>query len=463
MSHNNPLDDMADMSELVDADIPRVDLVGKAANGTRFLFKKSAADETPNASLFTPEQVRDIITKSEKESSMTDTVAAEDVVKDDLDPTIPLADPAKGEPTVDPLEPGSPAWEAVDAATADKWVGILARARNAIQLLATRENQEAAAGVGDGMVAFELDEAAQAIDYAVQAVAAFGAEEHAEVEITEELQAVGKSLDGFDLGTLDTVERFASIEKAGRTLSAANEAALRGAAESIQKVLASLPAAPTEQVEKETPVDNEEATPVEVEKADALVAVYDQSGNLLGAVKPNNLTPLSTGEPVDKPAPAPEADPVPAEEPTAADLEPAPADDAGEPTDAPVVPDEEQPVEKSEAEATTSDLASLVKEAVDIQVAKALEERDTVIKGLQDKITHLEGPAPSKVASYGIMPRATHLRGQGNGSVAPDEAVDLRKSLENAGSEGERNAIANQMQELANAELMRVRTQPQHR
>ncbi|WP_210594835.1 hypothetical protein [Streptomyces scabiei] len=46
----------------------------------------------------------------------------------DLDPTVVLAEPDQG-PQGNPDVPGSPAWEAVDAATARKWTSILSRRR----------------------------------------------------------------------------------------------------------------------------------------------------------------------------------------------------------------------------------------------------------------------------------------------------------------------------------------------
>jgi len=55
-----------DFTELVDPDITRVDVVGKAANGTTILIAKSAQGEP--AGLFHPEFVRELVAKAEAEA-----------------------------------------------------------------------------------------------------------------------------------------------------------------------------------------------------------------------------------------------------------------------------------------------------------------------------------------------------------------------------------------------------------
>lgn len=186
---------------------------------------------------------------------------------DGLDPTVPLAAPdmdADG----DPLDPGSPAWEAIDAATACKWTSILARAKAAVGLLADREMLEAAAG-DDSEQVWCLEDACCAIDYAISILAPFAAGEQAEADKGEAFSAFGKAIAGFDTSALDTVESLGAVRKAGRVLSAANEAAILAATESLQKVLASLPAAPTtddggQQVAKEAPLTTTTTAPVVV-------------------------------------------------------------------------------------------------------------------------------------------------------------------------------------------------------
>lgn len=292
--------------ELFDANIDRVDLVGKAANGLVFVLAK--ADST--TTLITPDAVRDLIKQSEAEgadmTTSTKTVQKEPVAKaDDLDVTTPLAEPEAGSPTVGESQPGSAAWEAIDAATAEKWVGVLARAKNALELLASREVQEAVTH-GDDLDndynSWDLEDAAGAIDYAISLVGGYAAREKANVGIAEETDALEKAeadgtvtelvkaLTGIDIGafaeSLNTVERFGTLQKSGRVLSKTNETAIREAAENLQKVLATLPDAPVVD-DDGTIVKATDATPdgeVPVEKdADAPV-VEDAPAEPIAAV-----------------------------------------------------------------------------------------------------------------------------------------------------------------------------------
>ncbi|MBT2537204.1 hypothetical protein [Arthrobacter sp. ISL-69] len=64
-----------DMSELVDVNIDRVDLVGKAANGHRFLLAKSA--DSP--ALIDPDTVRELIKDADAEPATADLVAFEGI------------------------------------------------------------------------------------------------------------------------------------------------------------------------------------------------------------------------------------------------------------------------------------------------------------------------------------------------------------------------------------------------
>jgi hypothetical protein len=63
-----------DMNELTDVNIDRVDLVGKAANGTRFLLAKSAATDAP--SLIDADTVRELIKEADADESVPDLDAA---------------------------------------------------------------------------------------------------------------------------------------------------------------------------------------------------------------------------------------------------------------------------------------------------------------------------------------------------------------------------------------------------
>jgi hypothetical protein len=279
-----------ELTELVDADFSRVDLVGKGANGVpRFLITKQSDD---TAGLFGPGFVRDLITKADPGNDSEETVTmtgspaaiaklihdaaqsappktdtsieskettvpdAETVTKDTgpelddtadgMDPTIPLAAPGEDDAPGDPGDPGSPAWEAIDAATAQKWTSILSRARVAIDLLSEREMLEAASADPDDIDnAFDLQDVCCAIDYSISVLAPYAVAEQSEADTgADAMEAIGKAMAGFDGGSLQAIEWLAQVRKAGRVLSSANEASIRDAAASLQKVLTSLPSAP---------------------------------------------------------------------------------------------------------------------------------------------------------------------------------------------------------------------------
>jgi hypothetical protein len=254
-----------EFTEIVDANIDKLAAVGRGANGTRFLIAKAAAQ---GDLVVEPEQA---LAKADGDDPADVELLAEPDV------------PAAGDPNV----PGSPAWEAIDAATAQAWAGRLARAKNALELLGNREMQEADTGdAGDMDNVFDLGDACAAIDYAIGVLAPYAVSETNEVLTGEEAaaafdQAVTKAVLG-DLpsawlpflapdavqGVVKTVASAAEglaqpsvltamaelewagpVLKSGRVLSATNETAIRDAVDKLTGVLASLPAAP---VVKET-------------------------------------------------------------------------------------------------------------------------------------------------------------------------------------------------------------------
>ncbi|MGH8921673.1 MAG: hypothetical protein ACRD0H_25610, partial [Actinomycetes bacterium] len=158
---------------------------------------------------------------------------------DGMDPTVPLATPDDDKPG-DPTDPGSPAWEAIDAATAQKWTSIAVRLKNALCIMSDREWLEAAAGdEDDAESALDLEDAKCAVEYVIDVLAGFAVTEQAEADLGgEAMDAVGKSaapseesgpqlavirkaFDGDSLpGALTTIETFdAIVSKAGRVLS----------------------------------------------------------------------------------------------------------------------------------------------------------------------------------------------------------------------------------------------------
>jgi hypothetical protein len=470
-----------EFTELVDATIPRVDLVDKAANGTSFLIAK-AADGSP-AGLINPDIVRGLIGKTadpEPEPAADPSIVKEAAMAtpEDLDPTVVLADPDE-KVGGNANTPGSPAWEAVDAATARKWTAILSRAKTALLVMEDRELLESAAGDVDAYdSALDLDNAACAIDYAISVLAPFAVDEQAEVDAAD-LEAVGKALDGYDPADLDVIESLTQVAKAGRSLSASNERAIRDAVESLTKVLASLPAAP-ETPETGRPVTKKETDMPEtgnapetvdapavdpIGKADdegkpAAVAVYDAKGKLVGIVAPTDITPISGADAVDEePEAAPEA-PAPA----AADLEPAPAAAVGVPAEEVAkTTDTDSDILKS------SDFRDVVKGLLDEHSAgqkdlitkqgEALLELADLVETLKGQVKALEEqPAEPRVFANGAQTQQM-LRGQDRGAAATQvdmaKARELKKAMY-SGTAPEQNAAAVEMQTAAIDALMAI-------
>ena len=201
-----------------------------------------------------------------KEAGVPDTVTKDagpelDDSTDGMDPAVPLAAP-DGDAPGDPADPGSPAWEAIDAATARKWTSIAVRLKNALCVMADREMLEAAAAdPSDADNAFDLEDAQCALDYVIDTLAGFAVGEQAEADLGgEAMEAIGKALAGCDPGPLDAFEGLCAVVKAGRVLSSANEAHIREAAARLTTVLSSLPQAPaTDDGQPVAKTANEEA------------------------------------------------------------------------------------------------------------------------------------------------------------------------------------------------------------
>lgn len=486
-----------DMTELYDADVPRVDLVGAAANGTRFLIAKGE----DRAGLFDADYVRDLIAKSEPESpdpqetvTMTGSPAAiaamihgaalakatpaaeppaeelgNDVAKqadetpestevtkdmdepeagDGMDPTVILAEPAEDMPG-SPSEPGSPAWEAIDAATACKWTAILARARAALDMMADRELLEAAtADPADADNAMDLQDASCAIDYVIATLAPFAVNEQSEAD-QGAMEMIGKAMGEFNQAPIALLEALAPLAKSGRVLSTQNENAIRTAVASLQKVLASLPPAPDAPeaapaamqkeevtavdesapaaVEKESAVDRSPAAPVEAPAANPIsglapltppaetpapatapapvvkadkppqVAIYDANGNLVGTVDPAEITMLAPAQApeaatkADDDAPAdPATDATPAPEAPPADLTPAPPASVGTPADGTPAPDDDTVAKAADPETTHNLLKSIAEDLLKAAMDDYSAKQADVVKSLEERNKALE-------------------------------------------------------------------------
>lgn len=477
-----------EFTELRDAVIDRMDGVGKAANGTRFLLAKSAADASRG--LFGPDFVRELIAKSQaatqpqetltmtgspaaiaalihnapvrKATDAANAAGAEPVAKadgEDLDPTTVLAEPDGAAPG-DPADPGSPAWEAIDAATARKWTAILARACNALCTMAEREMLEAAVGdSGDVDAAFDLEDAKCAIDYAISVLAPFAVGEQAEADLgTEALAAVGKALAAFDAGQLDVVEALAPVAKAGRVLSAGNEAAIRAAAEALQKVLASLPAPvddsgqPVAKQTQETPAMTATATPeapaAEVAKADteAQVAVYTCDGVLFGTVAPDAVVPVTQAEAPDGAEPE-EAGAEEEMAEAAAEPEIEPGEDAavipGTSTVASPAADEDEVTKAAVQAGFNTALAEALKPFTE-ELARTAGLAD-VVKGLQEQVEHL-----AKMPDDRKSPLLNGATGTLTAGTENDALAELRKAVADADTPVARREAT---QQLAYAEI----------
>lgn len=355
MDLSHLLDDgQPEFTELTDAVFDRVDLVKHGANGVpRFLIAKSADGQ----GLVPADVVRDLIGKEaapepgpapDDRLTITGSVAAvaglaagladhaaitkqiaaaarrardtatqevpvpdpvtkadgggEMTGEGDLDPGVVLADPGGGDAPGSATDPGSPMWESVDAATARKWTSIAVRLKHALCVLSEREMLEAASADPDDCEnAWDLQDAMCAVDYVIETLAVFAAGEQAEADLGgEAMAAIGKALAAFDPSALDVIEGLAPVAKAGRTLSSANEELIRQAAASLQKVLATLPAAPTTQdggqpVAKETE-DGMAGTPSIPTKAPAAAKPADVTKSVPSAEQQaRNTSPVNVG------------------------------------------------------------------------------------------------------------------------------------------------------------------------
>ncbi len=515
--------DAGDWTEGYDAHIPRVDLVGKAANGhPAFLLMKN--QEQGPAGLLSPDLVRDLIAKAapspdqspevvtvtgspaaiarmihsspvrkadEPTVHITNLNLSDDVAKetpmstttDDVVTKAPDEPVTPVEPTDlpdgDPAVPGSPAWEAIDAATAREGIALLGRTKSVITLLATREGLEGLAehAVDGADANWDLSDACDAIDYAVSVLAVFAANEDIEAAAAtmapDGLEAVGKTVQALTKSTqpLAVLEGLAPITKAGRVLSAANEAAIRGAADALQKVLASLPAAPaadaTADVTKETPMAtishddflvaavrkgqltalsmldayNALRAPgatIQVVKAkgDPVTVVFDADGKPLGVIDPADLVPITKpgDDGTDKPA-----DEAPADEAPPADAPPAPETPAPAPAqDAAPIPGTDTiqapPAKDDVTKTLATQFSNALTEAL-TPLAKELEanaELARAVTDLQERVTKMgllpdDRHSPVVNGATGIAPGAADRDG-----TNADPYADLQKAIEAA-------------------------------
>lgn len=244
-----------DLTEVTEMNTPRVDLVSKAANGTRFLLAKSASDP----SIFSEADV--LALAKAQEGDMTDSTP--DLVKADEMPT--EVDSEEVDAPGDPTDPDSAAWEAVDAANAVNGLTLAVALKRILEAARDREATEVAMGSDDDddqENVWDLSDALTSLDCIIDVLAPFAISEQAESD--------------------DRADE--PVVKAGRVLSSANETRIRQAQSLLEDVVGSLPA-PVESVVK---ADDEQLT-----------LVYSKNGSVLGAVKASAITTFANSDDSD--------------------------------------------------------------------------------------------------------------------------------------------------------------------
>lgn len=359
-------------AEIINPVIKRVDAVDGPATGMPFLILKS--NDLPEQPV-----VKDA------EADPAEGIETTNVDGPHIDGTDVPDDEANA------AAPGTPAWEATDAAKARTAVDALVQVRNLARELADRENAE---GECDGST-WDLEDACGALDFALATLAKFAVDEQSEADNGQQ----AAEADARALGLIKSLNRRLNTE----------ETTVTDQTETVTKT---------------------EAEPPVVEKADEpMVAVYDKNGNLLGAVQSDSLTPLAVAPDADSDAAtegdAP-AEPAPAAEPVteaAAPAEAAPAAPAPEPV-APAPAPDDQTVNKSlddrVAEAVAKALEAAVATAVEPLVKSNAELAERVEKMAQTPRSGgpmLAGQVPSAIGNNPA------LRGHA------DETAELRKQL----------------------------------
>ena len=445
-----PDEDSEEWLEAHGANVPRVDLVKTAANGSRnFLLMKSAEDDT-GAGLLDADTVRSLIKKAAPVLPITATFtgspadvmhaihAASQRQKDETMPELLKAEtavevaapdeplPTADEVTVDavsgdPDDPASPAWEAVDAARARQALQLTIALQRLVQQAVERESQEVAVGSGgidDMGSVWSLEDVLCCIDDIIGSLAPFA--------ITEQAEA----------------DQLTAIVKSGRVLSTTNEAKIRGAVEALTQVLSTLPAPADEATlvaknEKEssmakTPtIEGPVIVNLQKAKGDPMTPVYDEGGKLVGMIDAADLVPIASAAEAAEPA----AEEV-AETPVVEAAEPAPAAEnaaviPGTATVQSPVPvtTEKVPVVKSIQESFTAALAEVL-----TPITKQLGENaelSGLVKSLQESVDQLSKMPDDR--------KSPHLNGSvGVAGVADrdgqnlDQFADLKKAVQDA-------------------------------
>ncbi|MHB8490620.1 MAG: hypothetical protein ACYDA6_00175 [Solirubrobacteraceae bacterium] len=441
------------ITELTRLDVERLDAVGSPANGTPWLVLKqleepdpvekaklSAADidDLPDSDFAfiesggTKDGSGKTVPRGKRHFPLVDAAHVRDALGrapqspfgDKAMPKIKAAAEKMGievaKATGDDQTPGSPEWEATDAANLRQAATLLASLRDKLSDAASRERTEATSPDVDDSDDFEnawdLDTACQALDCALGIVA--------RLAFTEQQEA-------------DAPADDATVAKAGKKLSAATTNRIKAARDHLSAASTHLSGLLGEDA------DTTDSKETEVTKAEIEAMLSEALGAAVAEAVTKELEAISAAA-----ALAPATEPT---EPTPAESEVAKSDGDSAASDEPVAKSETDTPATTPA---TADLTEVVKAAVaDAQSATsevikaALAPLSEVFKGLEDRLAVVEAqPAPGGPLLSGAAHADTNgfvaLRGQASGDA---ETVRLQKALESAGSPNEREAIANEI------------------
>lgn len=366
-----------EITELVELDIERVDGVGSPANGTSFILMKKLDDGS---------------------------MSAETVAKD----------------LGDELTPGSPEWEAQDAANLHDVATQLVALKDRLTEAAARERTEAMSTEVDGdddyQNAWDLDDALCALDCALSLVARLAFTEAGEASETD-------AGDG-------------AVTKAGKRLSSKSEAAIRSARDALSDLLGDGDdQAQTEEVEKMTK-DELKAVVTDV-VAEALAPIQKAVSELETARTEAPAEDVSKSE-------AETAEDAAADVAKSDETE-APAAAAEAATDV-AKAEGDEPVEPATQVIKADELTAVLKSTVD-EVIKA------AVSPLEERLAKVESqPMPGAPLMNGVAKSAgaafLALRGQ-DGTEVETQVAALQKALDEETDPIRKGELANQIS-LAN-------------
>lgn len=428
--------------EIYDPTIPRVDAVAGPAHGIPFHIIKAGDGRLTKEQQRMADDLADTVADAADAAETDPAIAGDAVVAED-------------EPTA--TDPGSPVWEAIDAAKAREVLVGLTAVKGLVASLADREGAEAASGgdIDAADNACDLGAATDALDFALGVLAKYAVTEQAEADAgMAEIEAQAEAL-----GLTKALDR-APVVKAGRVLSAANESALRTIAEQLGSILAQVDSAP---------VAAEGGEPVKVAKAADLAAMpgplLELLEQFLAAAQAWQATQSTDTDP-DTPeeaapvaetpdAGAPEQPVQAAAEPAATPetpAEPAPAAAADPSTAAPAPASDEDPVQKAQGD--QGDLIERLSKSLEGGLVERLTKSMTdaveaAVKPLEERIEKMEAqPTQGGPMLAGQLPGViAQMRGQDAPAAQLDPVQELQKHLEGISDPQQRATVQSQAAE----------------